>query len=292
MLAQLMLCKIATNYNQPRKTAMSKFNKFAIAAIIGASALVGTASAATITFGGVAASDSSGLTSQFIDPFDAQGTNGFFIETFDQNGVVGETGFNDAGFDDRCSVNSGAGALPGVAVTPTPADDINNTLGVRAGTVPGVAAAPLNDETCFGYVTNATSGGTAQVTFDYSVLLDANDDTGITYLGFYWGSVDTFNNFSFFSGGELVTRITGTELLDQLNGQSGNQNSENSNVYVNIFFNFNEQFDTLVLSTTGVAAEFDNIVIGLSQRPVPAPAGIAFLACSLILLSVRSRFKK
>jgi hypothetical protein len=141
-------------------------------------------------------------------------------------------------------------------------------------------------------VTNATSGGTAQVTFDYSVLLDANDDTGITYLGFYWGSVDTFNNFSFFSGGELVTRITGTELLDQLNGQSGNQNSENSNVYVNIFFNFNEQFDTLVLSTTGVAAEFDNIVIGLSQRPVPAPAGIAFLACSLILLSVRSRFKK
>ena len=37
---------------------------------------------------------------------------------------------------------------------------------------------------------------------------------GITYLGFYWGSVDTYNSFAFYSGETLIGSISGTELLD------------------------------------------------------------------------------
>lgn len=265
---------------------MGKFNKLAMTAILGASVFASSVSAASFSFTGVAPTDGSGLTSQFMDPADVQGTNGFFIETFD--GDSGDNSFNDPGFDGECTVNSGAGGLPGVAVSASASDDV----GVRSGTVPNVAAAPADDDTCFGYVTNAVNGGTASVMFDYSVLLDSVDDTGITYLGFYWGSVDTFNSFDFFSDGNLVTSITGTQLLDALNGESGDQQADSSNVYVNIFFNLNEQFDSLMLSTTGVAAEFDNIVIGLSSRPLPAPGSIALLASSLLLLSVRSRLKK
>ena len=272
---------------------MSKNNKFALAAVLSAFAFVGSVSAATISFGGVSASDSSGLTSQFIDPSDAQGTNGFFIETFD--GPFGDTSFNDPspiivdgeefGFDNECSVNSLVGDSP---VVLTSAGD---NFGVRAGSVPGVAAAPADDETCFGYVSNG-GAGSASIEFDYSNLLAANNDTGITYLGFYWGSVDTFNNFEFFSGGVLVDSISGPELLAALNGTPGDQQDPGSNAYVNINFSFAEAFDTLVLTSTGVATEFDNIVIGLSLRPVSAPATIALLACSMLLLSLRSRFRK
>ncbi|MBO1255626.1 PEP-CTERM sorting domain-containing protein [Alteromonas sp. 5E99-2] len=268
---------------------MSKNNKLALAAVLSAFAFVGSVSAASISFGGVDASDSSGLTSQFIDPSDAQGTNGFFIETFD--GPFGDVSFNDPsddpdfGFDNECSINSIVGASP-VGLT---ADSDN--FGVRAGSISGVAAAPAEDETCFGYVSNG-GVGSASIEFDYSNLLAANNDTGITYLGFYWGSVDTFNNFEFFSGGVLVDSISGPELLAALDGTSGDQLDPGSNAYVNINFSFAEAFDTLVLTTTGVATEFDNIVIGLSLRPVSAPATIALLACSMLLLSLRSRFRK
>ncbi|MBO1256521.1 PEP-CTERM sorting domain-containing protein [Alteromonas sp. 5E99-2] len=284
---------------------MSKFNKLALAALISASSL--TASAVEINFtSGVTATDSSGLTSQFIDPLDPQGTNGFFIETFDQipgtpDELLGETGFNansdTENFDSECAVNSLGGGISGVSVTPSAADDTDNVLNVRSGTNVGVGAAPANDETCFGYVTNADLGTNeeASVTFDYSQLLSENGDTGITYLGFYWGSVDTFNDFTFFSNGVEVATLTGVELLAQLDGTSGDQLDDNSNVYVEIEFDFEDQFDTLVFSTRGVAAEFDNIVIGLSQRPIietPAPAGLALLAGGLLLLSLRSRSKK
>ena len=274
---------------------MGKINKFAVASVLGASLISGTVSAANITFGGVAPTDGSGLTSQFIDPADAQGTNGYFIETFDRVPGAGPgptDGYVDAGFEDRCTVNSGSGTLPGVAINPTPAGDVNDTIGVRIGSVPNVAAAPANDTTCFGYLTNANVGGPATVTFDYSVLLSNASDIGITYLGFYWGSVDNYNTFDFFSGGSLVASLTGTQLLNALGGAPGDQQGDGSNAYVNIFFDFAEAFDTMVVTTTGIAAEFDNIVIGLSSRPVPAPVGVALLGLGLLAVSIRSRLKK
>merc|ERR1712000_380119 len=140
-----------------RTVKMNKFSKFtkalSLSAIIGLS-FAGASNAATINFNnGVAASDGSGLTSQYIDPING-GLPDYFIETFDQDtgvpGFPGSTAYNDA--------------------------------------------------------------GTASVEFDYTNLLDFYSNLagngvqlGITYLGFYWGSVDTFNDFEFYSRGSLVT---------------------------------------------------------------------------------------
>lgn len=281
---------------------MNKFSKFtkalSLSAIIGLS-FAGASNAATINFNnGVAASDGSGLTSQYIDPING-GLPDYFIETFDQAtgdpSFPGTTAYTDAGFEQECAVNSVNAGPIGISVNGNPSE-----IGIRQGTVPNTAAAPANDSTCYGYLSNNGSG-TATVEFDYTNLLNYYTalagngvQLGITYLGFYWGSVDNYNDFEFYSGGSLVTTITGPDLLNQLNGDSGDQNDPSSNTYVEIEFSIAEQFDTLVINTTGVAGEFDNIVIGLSSRelPVPAPTGLALFAFGLVALGLRSRLKK
>ncbi|MFS1704431.1 PEP-CTERM sorting domain-containing protein [Alteromonas sp. AMM-1] len=280
---------------------MNKFSSFTKALTLTAAVVLGSsnvANAATITFGGATANDGSGLTSSFIDPVTG-GLSGYFIETFDiatgDPTFPGSTAYTKPGFESECAVNSLNGGPIGVDVTANLSE-----VGIRKGTVPGAAAAPANDTTCYGYVTNNGSG-TSSITFDYNDLLtyftnsiSSNTLLGITYLGFYWGSVDTYNDFKFYSGGSLVTQITGSQLLSALGGQSGNQSSPASNTYVNIAFSIAEQFDTLVIDTSGIAGEFDNIVIGLSTReiPVPAPTGLALFAFGLVALGLRSRLKR
>jgi hypothetical protein len=280
---------------------MNKFSSFTKALTLTAAVVLGSsnvANAATITFGGATANDGSGLTSSFIDPVTG-GLSGYFIETFDiatgDPTFPGSTAYTKPGFESECAVNSLNGGPIGVDVTASASE-----IGVRKGTLNNVAAAPANDTTCYGYVTNNGSG-TSSITFDYNDLLtyftstlSSNTLLGITYLGFYWGSVDTYNDFKFYSNGSLVTQITGTQLLSALGGQSGNQSSPASNTYVNIAFSIADQFDTLVIDTSGIAGEFDNIVIGLSTReiPVPAPTGLALFAFGLVALGLRSRLKR
>ena len=280
---------------------MNKFSSFSKVISLTAALVLGSsnvANAASITFGGVPASDNSGLTSSFIDPITG-GLSGYFIETFDvatgDPSFPGSTAYTTPGFESECAVNSLNNSPIGVDVTANVSE-----VGIRKGSVSNVAAAPANDTTCYGYVTNNGSG-TSSITFDYNDLLayftsSLNSTTllGITYLGFYWGSVDTYNDFKFYSDGNLVTQITGSQLLSALGGQSGNQSSPASNAYVNIAFSIAEQFDTLVIDTSGIAGEFDNIVVGLSTReiPVPAPAGLALFAFGLVAIGLRSRLKR
>ena len=280
---------------------MNKFSGLTKALTLTATLVLGSSNvvhAASITFGGVAATDGSGLTSSFIDPITG-GLSGYFIETFDiatgDPVFSGATTYTKPGFESECAVNSLNGGPIGVDVTANVSE-----VGIRKGSVANVAAAPANDTTCYGYVTNNGSG-TSSITFDYNDLLtyftsslSSNTLLGITYLGFYWGSVDTYNDFKFYSGGSLVTQITGSQLLSALGGQSGNQSSPASNTYVNIAFSIADQFDTLVIDTSGIAGEFDNIVIGLSTReiPVPAPTGLALFAFGLVALGLRSRLKR
>jgi hypothetical protein len=301
-LAQRMHYLYRGNFLSTEDSNMNKFSKFtkalSLSAVIGLS-FAGVSNAATINFNnGVAASDGSGLTSQYIDPING-GLPDYFIETFDAGtgvpGFPGSTDYTVSGFEDECAVNSVNDSDIGITVNGNAGE-----IGVRQGTVNNTAAAPANDDTCYGYLSNNGSG-TATVEFDYTNLLnyfsDLADDgiqLGITYLGFYWGSVDTYNDFEFYSGGSLVTEISGVSLLNQFGGSSGDQQAPSSNTYVEIEFSIAEQFDTLVINTSGVAGEFDNIVIGLSSReiPVPAPTGLALFAFGLVALGLRSRLKK
>ena len=251
----------------------------------------GVAHAVTISFGGVIALDGSGLTSTFADPNTPRNQPGYAIETFDQSTpqwggfFPGENRYNDTGFDNDCSVNLANGTSFGVNVTPTAP---STALNVRKGSLLNQAVTPFQNSTCFGYVT-----GSAQVEFDYSALLNYANEPGISYLGFYWGSVENVNVFQFFSGNNLLGEFTGTQLLTVLGGTSGNPTAPSSNVYVNTFFSLNEKFNRLVIGTTGTAVEIDNIVVQFSTpRPaerVSAPAGAALLAFSLAWLSLRRK---
>jgi hypothetical protein len=281
--------------------------------------MAGSASAATVNFGnltnlnGVAqvAADNSGLTSVNVPVNNlTNGDNGFFVETFDtatqtlqpdflpdgsvnidagQPYPTGEQGYNDAGFG-GCAVN---GTGSGIAVNESTA---GTSFGVRASSLGGVAAAPANDDTCFGYTPKQGGALPSWVEVDYSVFLANAGDVGITFLGFYWGSVDTYNDFTFFNAaGTAIQTITGSSLLAQAGGASGNQSAPGSNLYVAIDFSFAEAFTKLRITTSGIAGEFDNIVIGLQNRPdvtVPAPTGIAFLALGLLGLGLRKRLRK
>ena len=259
--------------------------------------------AATISFGGEVATDGSGLTSEYIDPITGASVPGtYLIETFDAAtgvpGFPGSTEYTTAGFEDECAVNSINDSPLGINI-----DGNVGEINVRKGTQQRVAAAPAGDNTCYGYLTNNGSG-TSSATFDYTPMLSYFDALyseqapfGITYLGFYWGSVDTYNSFAFYSGQTLLGSLSGTELLAALDGSAGDRNGDSSNVYVNIDFSLAEQFDRMVVTTTGIAGEFDNIVVGVTGQPigqvsVPAPATALLFILGLAGVGAAHRFKK
>jgi len=238
----------------------------------------------------------------FLETFDtlATGNNSFGFPTRPQAGnenngkvVFGGTGSGPNGGFDTVNSNDG-GDL-----------SISGTMGIRSGSLSGVAAAPGGpsqgvtctqppcNNTYFAYGPGQGGPLPSSVKVDYSNTLAAyGPGYGIDYLGIFYGSIDTYNEIWFYdasdsllSGAGLLADgiLTGTEILNELGGTSGNQTSENSNVYVNLFFAPGEQFQAFEFRTTGIAFEIDNIVthIGRGQQ-VPTPA-IAWLFGSVLI---------
>lgn len=261
-----------------------------------------SAQAVTVTFGGQVATDNSGLTSNYV-PANNQltfGVGGFFIETFDPATAMAGSPFPPltsadpapAGINiaQGCSFNS-YNAL-GVGVT--------GGFAVMQGSIPNQAAAPANDDTCYGVSPqpgsvddNGNPVTNGSVLISYAGLLTGTDY--INYLGLYYGSIDTYNDLYFYSTddgtGLPVAVVTGAYILGELGGQSGNQQGAGSNVYVNLDFTAAEGFRSFRFVTTGIAVEVDNIVVGLASRQVPEPASLALLGVGLAALGLSRRRK-
>ena len=237
---------------------------------------------AIITYGGVNATDNSGLTSTFIDPNQAPladptfGVNGYFIETFDAITQMNGQGLGSTLFNQNpavgCALNSTAAGIT-----------VSGDLGVGIGNISG-RASPANDTTCFGYTPSTGGSSSGSVVTNYAAFL-AGVGTGfkIDYLGFYWGSADNYNTLRFFNGNDQVLSLTGNALLGANSGSSGNRIDPGSNVYVNIDFAADEVFDRIELVSTRRAMEVDNIVIGVTR--VHEPIGLGVLG--LLLLAIR-----
>lgn len=267
--------------------------------ILLASALVlavsaGQSHAFSISFDYQLATDGSGKTSEFVP---ANNVNlpgaSYIVETFDQPGTVNR---NVSVVNGSVFVPAGAGFN-----TLNPATDIIIHSGsfqiqkgnTSSGANPGGTDPVIGDTTFYAFAP-APGGTGAEVEIDYAAYLFDNS-VRISYLGLYYGSIDTYNNLSFYSGQTLISGgtegsplfdgiLTGSEILAAMGGTSGNQSAPGSNVYVNLFFDAEDPlFTSFRFTTTGIAFEVDNIVAGFTPVPEPATmllfgAGLAGLA--------------
>lgn len=89
------------------------------------------------------------------------------------------------------------------------------------------------------------------------------------YFGFYFGSIDTYNNLQFFNNDELIASLTGADIRAQANGDR----SVNGARFVNIFAEEGENFDKIVFQSDARAFETDNHAYRVAD-PVPTPAAV------------------
>jgi len=267
-----------------RKTLLG----FALTAAVLASAPV---QAYSLSFGYTAnPSDGSGKTSPYLLSTDstagiyAKGDSTFFLDTFTLT-----------------SGGGGSAAVEAGMATMTAQSPFNQTTGFAfaQGSVSGQYAAPAGDSTYFAYgpATNSgralvNQGQTDTVTVDFAGLLAANPDTYLNYLGFYYGSIDQYNELSFLGASGQTITITGAQILSTLGGAAGNQTDDKSNVYVNILFDQGDEFKAFNISTWGVAVELDNMVVGIGAKNlIPEPASLALLGLGLAGLGFSRRRK-
>ena len=250
-----------------------------LSAMVAAAALASVpAQAVVVSFGytntNVVGGDQSGKTSPFLPAANVP-TGNVFVETFDAK--------NGGGDANGCGLDTPAGL---VSIT-------GGTYGFRKGTVTG-AATPAGDTTCFAY--GPAIGGPLPdtVTLNYTGLLGTlGPGASLDYLGLYYGSIDTYNDLIFYDvNGNIIQTITGASLIAAFNGQSGNQQADSSNIYVNLAFSPGEQFTSFAFTTSGVAFEMDNVAVGFNATSVPEPGSIALLGLGLAALGLSRRKAK
>ncbi len=159
---------------------------------------------------------------------------------------------------------------------------LTGTYGITSGTS-AAAAAPAGDASNYLYVSSALAGNNATLTSPF----------GLKSIGFYWGSVDTYNSVDV-----LGTRDGVTTTLYTLSGSSlplanGDQNSPDSNRRVTFVAGSGEAITGLRFTATGIAYEIDDVagslLAGGSAAAVPEPASWALLLAGFGLVGVAAR---
>ena len=258
----------------------------AAALLVGLTA--GQSYALTIDFNYQTPTDGSAKTSVFVNS-DNTATGGYFIETFDKPGSLAQT-ISIPGGTVQIAAGGGFNSL-------NPATDLQITAGTSIGIQKGSnssGAAPAGDTTFYAYGPGSNSGSAVSLRVNYDDFLAAIPGYYLSYLGMYYGSIDTYNNIAFYNGAQLFQGtglladgiLSGTEILAAMNGTSGDQFQPGSNVYVNLSFDPSESFTAFEFRTTGIAFEVDNIVSGFAPAPVPEPSTMMLLGLGMFGLAV------
>ncbi len=104
------------------------------------------------------------------------------------------------------------------------------------------------------------------------------------YLGFFWGSIDTYNMITFYNDGVKGVSYTGDDFINPDN-LTGDQRAAETNKYVNLFMT--DSFDAIKLTSTSYAFELDNLAV--SVVPVPGAVLLGFLGLGAAGLKLRKR---
>lgn len=142
------------------------------------------------------------------------------------------------------------------------------------GSVGGAYATPAGDTTQYMTVAKNAASGTQVIEFDF----------GIDYFGLYWGSVDDYNDITFYAGNVLVATFNGTDVPGAT--PAGNQSNDLDNQYVN--FSDLGYVTKVVLSTNNFAFETDNH----AYVSVPEPAVLGFLGFGLLGMGIAARRRR
>lgn len=119
-----------------------------------------------------------------------------------------------------------------------------------------------------------------------------NFATPVNYVGFLWGSVDTYNTLELFNGTTLLaTYQGGNGGLNAFQVPDGNGNQGKS-----VYFNFSaDSITSIKLVSTGPAFEIDNLSVsqiaggGGQPLPVPEPQSWAMLLAGLVAVGAIAR---
>lgn len=136
------------------------------------------------------------------------------------------------------------------------------------GSVSNQYAAPYND-----------SGNYLAVETTGSETISFADP--ISYFGFYWGSVDSYNSVAVYNGSQLLATFTGADVPGAT--ADGTQSGDANNVYVNLLANLGtgETFTSIVLSSTQPAFEVGNFSYKVANVPEPT-ATLGLLAFGVV----------
>lgn len=141
------------------------------------------------------------------------------------------------------------------------------------GSAPNLYAAPFGDATQ--YLTVPRDLSTAPVSATLAL------GTGYKSLSFYWGSIDTYNSVSFYSGATLLGTVTGG-TLPPANGATG---TGLTNRRVNFTFG-GQTADSILFSSTNYAFELDNVA---GAVPEPATWGLMLVGFGMVGAAARRR---
>ena len=197
--------------------------------------------------------------------------NASIITTVSPTGAPA-TGVTYESFNASALGSTGGTTASGIAVS------FAGTAAVVNGSLTNNYAAPVfsnGNGAAFGNAngtdtTNYIAVGNGSATLSFS--------TAQNFLGLLWGSVDSYNTLTFYSGangtGTVVGSVNGSNVVANANGNM----TASGTVYVDT--TSTTAFQSVVASSTKAAFEFDNVSFGTVA--VPEPVSMSLLGSALL----------